>query len=40
MTRAQARDILNAFAAVMSPAEWQRMVDEYVRARKEMEIAQ
>jgi len=32
MTREQARDIINAFAKVMTLDEWRRMVDEYVRA--------
>ena len=38
--RPPAREALNAFAKVMSREEWQKMVDEYARAKKEMERAQ
>jgi len=31
------REILNAFASVMSPAEWRKMVDAYVKCRKAQE---
>jgi len=37
MTRPNAREILNAFAAVMSREEWEKMVTNYIECRKAQE---